>query len=145
MGAVEMMAPIPLEDPMRKILIAAAIIMLMSSTAQALDFTKRLTNLDGSPVTDTEGKPLAKPPTLGSICESALLSQFADERDATGKETIEAREKYERWKLAAKINAATKDLALTAEELALVKKLVGKAYGPLIVGQVWTMLDPGVK
>lgn len=116
------------------------VLMLVSSPAFAIDFTQVLTNLDGSPVVAQEGKP---EPTLGAICEQALLATFADERDATGKETIEGKEKFERWKLAAKVHG--KDVSLSAEELSLIKKLVGKAYGPLIVGQAWTMLDPGAK
>lgn len=124
---------------MNRLLLSAAIIMLLSP-AYAIDFTQTLTNLDGTPVVAQEGKPQ---PTLGTICEQALLATFADERDSTGKETIEAKEKFDRWKLASKLNGT--DVKLSAEELALVKKLVGKAYSPLIVGQAWSMLDPGVK
>jgi hypothetical protein len=123
----------------------ALMIALMSITpAMAIDFTQKLTNLDGSPVTDKDGKTLEHQPTLGSICQTALITQYADEVDPmTRKESVTPEEKFQRWKIAQKLEGS--NVTLTAEELALIKKLVGKAYSPLIVGQAWTMLDPGEK
>jgi hypothetical protein len=129
---------------MKKLLVAVASLAFMGN-AYAIDFTRPLTQLDGQPITGSDGKPLEKPPTLGSICEGALLAQYADERDAaSGKETITPEDKFARWKLANKVNGG-KDVNLTAEELSLIKKLIGKGYAPLIVGQVWMMLDPAMK
>ena len=49
-------------------------------------------------------------------------------------------EKLKRYKLAMLIydNDAPE---LSIEDLAKIKELVGKAYVPLIVGQVWSMLE----
>lgn len=130
---------------MKKILLTLAVLVMSVGAAHAIDFTRPITQLDGQALTGTDGKPMATQPTLGSICESALLAQYVDERDPqTGKETISPEEKFARWKLAIKVNSA-KDVTLTSEELTLIKKLVGKGYSPLIVGQVWTLLDPGMK
>lgn len=127
-----------------KLATAIVVAILAINPAFAIDFTKPITNMDGTAATDKDGKVPEKAPTLGSVCESALLAQYADERDpVSGKETITAEDKYARWKLAGKMQG--KDVTLTAEELALIKKLVGKAYAPLIVGQAWSLLDPGVK
>lgn len=116
---------------------------LLMTPVFAIDFEATIKNSDGTPVTDKDGVPLIKQPTLGSLCESALFAQYADERDATGKETITPEEKFSRWKLSTKLHG--NNVTLSAEELALLKKFVGKAYGPLVVGQAWTLLDPGAK
>ena len=34
---------------------------------------------------------------------------------------------------------------LTVDELSSIKKLVGEAYGPLIVAQAWPMLEGGTE
>ena len=126
---------------MRKWLMAVAIMMMVFTPAMAIDFTQPITNLDGSEIKDADGKPVVS--TLGRVAEQALLAVYADERDQSGKETITPEEKFKRWKLASKVQG--KDVNLSIEELALLKKLIGKAFPPLIVGQAWKLLDPGVK
>lgn len=119
---------------------AVAALLLMATPACAIDFTQPIKNLDG---TTPETKDKEKAPTLGSISESALVSAYRDEVDAQGKETITPEDKYNRWKLATKVHG--KDVVLSPEDLALLKKLIGKAFSPLIVGQAWSMLDPSLK
>lgn len=139
-----MNSPESLEEPMKKFLLLSAAMLMAVSPAFAIDFTTPITNMDGSAVTGADGKALDKPPTLGSICESALLAVYADEREPqTGKDLITPQEKYDRWKLAGKVQG--KDVQLSAEELSKLKMLIGKGYAPLIVGQAWTLLDPGAK
>jgi len=36
-------------------------------------------------------------------------------------------------------------LLMTAEELATIKERIGKAYGPIVVGPAWKMLDPALQ
>jgi len=43
--------------------------------------------------------------------------------------------------LATRIYANPEELDLTIEEIAKIKQLIGKGYGPLIVGQAWDMLE----
>lgn len=122
---------------------ALMIALLSTSPAWAVNFDQPIPGPNGGPITDKDGKPLDKQPTLGSICETALVSSYADEIDpVTHKETITGQEKYDRWKLAQKLHG---EVTLTAEELAKIKMLVGKAYLPAIVGPAWQMLDPGEK
>lgn len=128
---------------MRKIYVAAIAMLLATSPALAIDFSRPLKNIDGStPTTDKGGMV----PTLGSICGSALIATYKDEQDpSTGRETITPEEKFHRGRLATKIaEAQGKDLVLPPEDVALLKKLIGKAYGPLIISQAWPMLDPSL-
>jgi hypothetical protein len=119
----------------RTILAAAALAATLSaSPATALDFTAPITQLDGTPFTDQAGKPLAT--TLGTIAETALLASYPDEQA-----TITGEDKVKRFVLATKIHEA-KGAALTADEVALIKKLIGKSYNALIVGKSWQLLDP---
>jgi hypothetical protein len=73
--------------------------------------------------------------TLGSVAINALLAVFQDEQGLTGEE------KLRRWELAVKIKRTQGELDLELEEVLLVKKLIGKAYGPAICGQAWNCLD----
>lgn len=100
-----------------------------------IDFTPTINDLKGKPIKegDAEDSPVA---TLGSICITALMAQFEDER------TLPAKEKVSRFKLAQKLVDA-KELELKVEEVNLLKTLVGKAFGALIVGRAEELLDPG--
>ena len=73
--------------------------------------------------------------TLAVIAENALLQAYSDEQNLSGEEKIK------RYALARKI-ADNPKTDLSAEEIALLKKLIAKSYNPLITGQSWHMLDP---
>lgn len=99
------------------------------------------------PILDLWGKPIrpqnpkgeyiesAEALTLTTVALNALLNTYEDERGLTGKE------KADRMQLALKINAKPKETDLTAEQLAKLKELIGKAYGPLIVGRAYELLE----
>ena len=70
---------------------------------------------------------------LGRVLCDALLMQRQGE-------TPTGTEKVERYLLAQRIHGGS--ATLTAEEVVLLKELVGASYIPLVVGQVWKMLDP---
>jgi hypothetical protein len=114
---------------MRKAVFGVAL-CLLATTAWATDFTAVLSGLDGKPLV-AEGVPSM---TLGEVVANALVNQFKDENPS-------GQDKVKRWALALRIHAA-KDIELTADEVKLIKDLVAKAYGPLVVGQVWSILDP---
>lgn len=99
-----------------------------------INFLTELTDLDGSPITDKD-----KPVTLKTISLTALLAQYADEQALSGED------KMKRFQIAEKIAAANADdphIDLKAEEIAEIKKLIGKGFGPLIVGRCFNTLDP---
>ena len=76
--------------------------------------------------------------TLKRVAVNALQAIFEDERNLDGSE------KLKRWQLAMKIHLGG-DVDLTTEEIALVKKLIGKLYGASVVGPAWTALEAGDK
>jgi hypothetical protein len=73
--------------------------------------------------------------TLRSVCTNALLTQTRDETNLSGEE------KVRRYNLALQIS--NEDVVdLPPKDVAMLQELVGKLYAPLVVGQVWEMLDP---
>jgi hypothetical protein len=94
-----------------------------------IDLTQELKDFDGKVIPSASGKPA----TVKGVVIDALIATYQDEANLGGEE------KLKRWELASKINKG--DFDLTAEDIVLAKKLVGKAYGPLVVGQVWNILE----
>jgi len=72
--------------------------------------------------------------TLKAAIVNALQAMFEDERALDGEE------KLKRWQLAMRVYLGG-DVDLSSEEIAKIKKLVGKLYGPSVVGPVWTALE----
>lgn len=90
------------------------------------------------PILDLDGKEIKVGDviqTLGHVSLSALLATFEDERALTGKQ------KADRMQLALKINSNMKEVDLTIEQLNLVKELIGKGFGPLVVGRAYELLE----
>ena len=95
-----------------------------------IDFAKKFTNLNGDALQDTESK---KELSLRDVCVESLLA--VDKR-----EILDSEEKLKRYNLALEIFNSKKD-SLSAEEIVLLKALIGKYYSTLIVGQALPMLD----
>lgn len=110
-----------------------AFILAMAAPVQAADFKAPILNLDGSRILSVPGDEKSPPLTLGKVCEDALIATLP------GESPNEA-EKAKRFWLALKVHAGDKEL--TVDEIALVKKVVGMAYGPLVIGRVTELLDP---
>lgn len=72
--------------------------------------------------------------TLAKCAIEALMAVFPDERELSGDD------KVKRYKLASLIHKGGL-VEITAEELSLLKRLIGKFYSPLIVGQAYAMLE----
>lgn len=89
-----------------------------------------INNIDGTPMDNGGGKPV----TVQSIIMSALLAQFPDETNLSGDE------KFTRFKLAMRLDKESEQ-DLTPEDSTLIKRLVGKGFGPLVVGQVYELLN----
>jgi hypothetical protein len=104
-----------------------------------------LKDLDGKDIIFTQGVPATKDTkevpavyaTVGKMTIEALMATYKDEENLSGED------KLKRWQLAVRVknSSATGTIQMTAEEVSLVKKLIGKAYGIMIVGQVWELLE----
>lgn len=94
-----------------------------------------LRNVD-TPVNGPDGKPFVEagaPFTVKTAAVNALMT--SNEGSPTGVQ------KAERYRLAVRLLAGG-EVDLSPEDLALVKTLVGAAYLPFVVGQVFDWADP---
>lgn len=71
--------------------------------------------------------------TLGYITCTALLAQFPDDR-------ADGAEKHRRYKLWTSIKDGGEQ-DITAEDITMIKKLIGMGWAALIVGQCWELLE----
>lgn len=69
------------------------------------------------------------PVTIGTVAIAALLAEHADERPSN-------EEKLWRYQLARRLHVGG-EVEITVEDGALIKRLVGKAYGSVVVGPVY--------
>jgi len=98
--------------------------------------TQPILDLDRNPIPGGDAKTPVL--TLGIVAVNALESILEEDRGQTGSDKFKADE------LARKVYKA-KAAVLTVEEISLIKTRIGKAYGPLIVGYAWRLLDPATK
>jgi len=89
------------------------------------NFDVPLKNIDGSEIKEND-----KPVHASQIIANALLAPD----NASGQE------KAERYALSLEIYKGG-DVDITVDNLAKIKELVGKAYAPLIVGQIYSIID----
>lgn len=90
--------------------------------------SKMLKGLDGKPLVN-QGEELS----LGGVMGSALLMVYTDE-------TIGGDVKFKRHQIAQRLYGK-KSVELTIEDIALIKELIGKAYGPAVVGPAYILLE----
>lgn len=103
-----------------------------------IDFNYRFKKLDGEPLPEKTGD--KDPFTLRTACVNILLGS---EVDSTGRPVeVKGEEKVRRYQLAKTIYESTGLVDLPVEDIGLLKKLIGKIYGPITVGQAWEILDP---
>src|SRR5690349_20123329 len=86
------------------------------------------------PIMDLDGKPMDDL-TVGGAIEQALLIP------AKGDDQLTGSAKLKLFLLASKLHGRD-ELDLAAEDVVLVKDRVGKLYTPIVIGRVWTALDP---
>ena len=91
-----------------------------------INFNQPIKNIQGEGIKDL---------TLKTVSVESLLATFDDERSLLGEE------KAKRYLLATRIYANPEDIDLTVEEISKIKQLIGKGYGPLVVGQAWEILE----
>ncbi len=95
-----------------------------------IDFSAVIKDLDGDAVKDGE-----KDATLGRVACAALLASYADEQN------LPAEEKVKRFRLA-EIAAKAGQQEVKIDDVALIKKLIGKAFAPLVVARAYDIIEP---
>ncbi len=73
--------------------------------------------------------------TLKGATLQALMTILEDDRNISGED------KVKRSMLANRIYSNPENIDLTVEEISDIKKLIGKVFGPIIVGQCWELLE----
>jgi len=94
-----------------------------------LDFGKVLTGFDGKPIKFND-----RDATLGLVAVEALCAVYQDEKDLTGEE------KVKRATLA-EVAYQGNGVDVSVEDIALIKRLIGKAYGPLVVKKAYDIIE----
>lgn len=92
-----------------------------------IDFEQQLKGL-GRPLMAQDGE---TPLTLKSISIESLMAAFPDEK-------ISGEEKFKRYQLAQRISDGDE---VSVSEAAKIKDLIGKAYGPVVVGPAYELLE----
>src|SRR5262249_33931299 len=95
-----------------------------------IDFSAVIKDLDGAPVKDGD-----KDATLGRVACTALLASYADEQN------LPAEDKVRRFRLA-EIAAKGGEGGGKGEDAALIKQLIGKAFGPPVVARAYDIIEP---
>lgn len=119
----------------RQVLSLLAGLCLLPSLAFAgeVDFGQTLKGMDGKPLVQSKDVPYT---TLGDFVAQALLTQLPAETPPPS-----AQEKAKRYVLAIKVEKGGK-IDLDADQVKMIKDVVGFAFSPLIVGQIWLIVDP---
>ncbi len=89
-----------------------------------------ITTLDGTVVKMPQDKSM----TVGLACIEALLGTYKDEESLSGKD------KYARYGLVRRISKGGAQ-SFNSEDIVTLKALAAKAWGPLVMGQVWDALE----
>ena len=95
-----------------------------------IDVTQPLVGYNGEPIQNGANTAL----TLRAACCEALTGAYPDEK-------LSGEEKVRRFELARLLHAEDEP-DVCVEDIALVKQLIGKGYGPMVVGPAWSLLDP---
>jgi hypothetical protein len=77
---------------------------------------------------------MGKPVSLKRVAVEALQANLPDEQNMGGEE------KLARFQIAKKV-AAGGEQDLTPEEVSKIKLLVGRCYGPVVVGRAYEILN----
>jgi len=100
-----------------------------------IDFNRVLVDFSGNPLKEetSSGSVEIK---LRSVVINALMTLLEDDKNMSGDD------KVKRYDLALLVhNSGAEPLDIKVEDVTLIKAQIGKFYGPLIVGQVWKILE----
>ena len=101
-----------------------------------VNVNQKLLGVDGvEPLKGQDGRPLL----LKDVCVTALL---------TPNQQDDEKKKWDKYEVFKKVRDGVKEeeeinVELKSEEITLIKQAVGKTQTPLIMGQIWEMLEAG--
>lgn len=101
-----------------------------------VNFDAKILDLKNEPVKDDDGKTDA---TLGTVSAKVLLAVFPDEAQTPAKEQMKL--KVARYELAKAVSKGGEQ-DVSVEDVAILKELMARAYGPLVVGRCYELIDP---
>jgi len=90
--------------------------------------SQTLQDVEGQPLKGEKGKPL----TMRDVCINSLLTPVQGD---------EEKAKWEKYEIYKKLRDAKDEVELKSEEITLLKKSVGKIQPPLLMGQVYDMIE----
>lgn len=96
-----------------------------------LNVTETLKQMNGQDILEVDEKGESIPATVRTACVNALLAPVDKEAGT---------EKVKKYDLAMRIYKEDK-VELSAEECALIKEQSGKLFAPIVVGQLFNILD----
>lgn len=99
-----------------------------------IDVTKEIKDFEGNVLQVPTLNNQTKAATIRWACVNALMGIYQDEQNIAGEE------KLKRYLLAQKVQKQ-KTPELASEEITLIKQLVGKNFGPPVVGPVFQVLE----
>jgi len=99
-----------------------------------VDVNQTLKALNGEVLKDNDGKGNVVDATLKTAIVNGLLAPVQQGKNESGLDKVK---KYE---LATRVYK-NDEVELTAEDIVLIKKCVGENFAPIVVGQVYEMLD----
>jgi len=94
-----------------------------------VNMTQKLMGVDGKPLKDPEGKEII----LRTVVTNALGTILESDKTTSGED------KCKIWQLAVKVQEDKPDIDV--EDLALIKKRIGEAFGPMVVGPAYLILN----
>jgi len=96
-----------------------------------VDFDSKITDLRGEALRGEDGSDV----TLASVSCTALLASYPDEQNLVPDA------KVRRFRLAQQAIAGGEQ-DVKAEDVVELKNVLGKAYGPLVVGRAFDIIEP---
>ena len=110
--------------------------VLVGYDGEALMDVEAVLDADGKPVLDEAGAPQTRrePITLRPICINALKAPLEVDKGMSGVK------KTEIWILCGKLYKEDRPV-MTADELTLIQQRISAAYGPMIVGPAFLLLN----
>lgn len=100
-----------------------------------INFNQELSQINGQPLLDAdtsgEGRDI-KQATMKNVVVNALMFPVQEDNGET---------KLKKYNLANKIYQADDAVEITIDDAVVIKKAVGKGYGPAVVGPIFNLLE----